>query len=302
MMTARLAPLAFVAILLTSADVAAQHTDSLTAAYPADRCRACAGWSESADPFRVHGNTYFVGTRGLSAILITSSEGHVLIDGGLPNTAPLIVEQIRSLGFSEADVALILNSHAHYDHAGGIAALQRASGARVAASQASAAVLEQGTPEPDDPQHASALPFPPVPNVERFMDSATLRVGPLSLTAYRTAGHTPGSTTWSWVSCEGSECLTIVYADSQTPVSDDGFLFSRNTTYRSAVADFERAFAVLESLRCDILLTPHPGASALWERRAAGSAGLIDATACRRYAAKGRQQLARRLETEAGVR
>ena len=106
-------------------------------------CPACAEWNVPQRPFRLHGDTYFVGTHGLSAILITSPQGHVLIDGGLPQSAPIIRANVESLGFHMRDVKLILNSHAHYDHAGGIAELQRASGARVLASAWSAKAMSK---------------------------------------------------------------------------------------------------------------------------------------------------------------
>jgi metallo-beta-lactamase class B len=277
----------------------AQTADSLVAPYPADRCPACARWNETRAPFRIYGNTWFVGTQGLTSLLITSPQGHVLIDGGLPDSAPLILANIRALGFDPSDIRLILNSHTHYDHAGGIAALERASGARVAASEPSAPVLERGLPGPDDPQYDIALAFPPVRDVERFQDGETLSVGPIRLTAHLTAGHTPGGTTWAWESCEGDRCLGLVYGDSQTPVSADNFRFTGSRTYPSAVADFERGFAILAKLRCDLLLTPHPGASGLWDRLAAGPEGLIDPDGCRRYASRAREQLRRRLENEA---
>lgn len=268
----------------------------MTAAYSPEQCRACAEWNAPQSPFRIFGNTYYVGPRGLSAILITSDEGHVLLDGGLPNSAPLILENIAALGFDVRDVKLILNSHAHSDHAGGIAALQRASGARVAASAPSASVLERGGSGPDDPQFGELLEYHPVGDVQRIADGETLRVGALVLTAHLTPGHTPGGTTWSWRACEGDRCLDLVYADSQTPVSAEGFLFSRNTTYPTAVADFERGFATLERISCDLLMTPHPGASSFWERQ---ESGFVDRDACRRYAQAARERLARRLTTEA---
>jgi metallo-beta-lactamase class B len=255
----------------------------------------CAEWNAPQHPFRVFGNTYFVGTHGLSAILVTSPAGHIVIDGGLAESAPLILAHIRELGFRVEDVKLILNSHDHYDHAAGIAAIQRASGATVAASPSSARVLEAGASGPDDPQFGVLASFPPVKSVRVFADGDTLRVGPLALAAHSTGGHTPGGTSWSWRSCEGSRCLEIVYADSQTPVSADGFFYTKSTTYPAGIKDFERGFAVLETLQCDILVTPHPGASALWERLAKRDAGdasaLIDSGACRRYAATARQAL-----------
>jgi metallo-beta-lactamase class B len=284
-----------VAALLVPAALAAQRPDPHTAAYPDSLCPSCAEWNAPQPPFRIHGNTYYVGTRGLAALLITGAQGHVLIDGGLPNTAPLILESVRALGFAATDIKLILNSHAHYDHAGGIRALQIASGAGVVMSEASASAVERGKAVQDDPQHAIAFDFPAVPEVTRVAHGESVAVGPLTLTTYLTAGHAPGGTTWSWESCESGRCLTIVYADSQTPVSAEGFRF----TGSGAAAAFERGFALLEGLRCDLLITPHPGASAFWERIEAGEAKLIDAEGCRRYAAAGRRQLARRLEAEA---
>lgn len=279
-----------------------QAADPLVAPYPAEECSSCAGWNEPQSPVRIHGNTYYVGTRGLGAVLIASLEGHVLIDGGLPNSAPLILENVRALGFDAADIRLILNSHAHFDHAGGIAALQRASAAPVAASPASAPVLEQGASGADDPQFGVLFDFPAVAPVETFAFGDTLRVGPLALVPYATAGHTPGGTTWSWRSCDAEGCVDLVYADSQTPVSADGFRFTDSDAYPSVVDDFRKGFAALERMPCDLLITPHPGASSFWERLASGREGLIDPDACRRYAAAGRQQLERRLEQEAGQR
>ena len=115
-------------------------------------CEPCAEWNKPLEPFQIFGNTWYVGTGGLSSILVTSDKGHILIDGGLPQSAALIAANIRKAGFKLEDVKLILNSHTHYDHAGGIAALQRASGAKVAASPLAAAALEQGGPTEDDPQ------------------------------------------------------------------------------------------------------------------------------------------------------
>lgn len=289
-------------LALSNTIAIAQTDDPLTRPYPAEDCSPCAQWNEPRAPLRVHGNTYYVGTQGLAALLITSPEGHVLIDGGLPDSAPLILENIRALGFDARDIRLILNSHAHFDHAGGIAALQRASGARVAASEPSAPVLERGSSSAGDPQYGILLDFPPVPNIQRFADGETLRVGPIAVTAHLTAGHTPGGTTWTWQSCDDAGCLDLVYADSQTPISADGFRYSDSPAYPTVLADFERGHRTLESLSCDILITPHPGASSLWKRLEAGPDGLIDRDACKRYAAAARKLLERRLEAERGTR
>lgn len=286
-------------IAISAANVTAQSADSLTRWYTDAQCPSCATWNARQSPVKIHGDTYYVGTRGLTALLITSPDGHVLIDGGLPNSAPVILDNIRALDFKVEDVRLILNSHAHFDHAGGIAALHRASGARVAASLPSAPVLDHGRSIEGDPQHGALLDFPAVPNVARFADGDTLRVGRIAVTAHLTPGHTPGGTTWTWRSCDAAGCVDLVYADSQTPISAEGFRFSDSP---AAITGFQRSFAALETLPCDILISPHPGASALWERLEKGSTGLIDRDACRKYAATARQQLERRLETERSSR
>ncbi len=284
-------------VLLTP--LAAPFVASLHAqAYSAKDCPSCAAWNAPHAPVKLHGNTYYVGTDGLTALLITSSAGHVLIDGGLPESAPLIARNIEALGFRLQDVKLILNSHDHYDHAGGVAELARVTGANVAASPPSAATLRAGRSGPNDPQFAMILAFPKVPRVRVIADGDTLRVGSLAVAAHFTPGHTAGGTSFSWQSCEADRCLDMVYADSQTPISDDTFRFSGDSRYPTVREDFARGHAVLERLRCDVLLTPHPGASRLWERLAPGGGGLIDPAACARYAATARAALAKRLETE----
>jgi metallo-beta-lactamase class B len=290
-------------LALTPISLLAQAHDSTLSVQPTPGCTSCAEWNAPQQPLRVYGNTYYVGTHGLGAILVTSSEGHVLIDGGLPESAPSIIASIRALGFRVEDIKLILNSHAHFDHAGGIAALQRASGATVAASPWSARVLERGKSLPEDPQYEISIPYQPVHAVRVIADGETLRVGSLALTAHFTPGHTPGGTSWSWQSCdEAGRCLDLVYADSQTPVSADGFSFTHSDTYPSALQDFERGFAVLERLSCDVLLTPHPSASSLWEKIARREQGtkdaLVDSGACKRYAADARTKLAQRVAGE----
>jgi metallo-beta-lactamase class B len=271
----------------------------------ARECSSCAVWNVSQKPFRIFGNTYYVGTHGLSSILITSPHGDVLVDGALTESAPLILANIRSLGFRPEDVKVILNSHVHYDHAGGIEALRRATGASVAASRWSAAALEAGKAIPGDPQIGIALPYPAVRSVRAIADGEVVKAGDVEITAHFTGGHTPGGTTWTWKACEGDRCLDVVYADSQAPVSADDFLFTKSTTYPNALADFEHSFSVLESLSCDVLLTPHPGASSLFERLAARDSGnanaFVDRDACRRLVKDARRQLDERIAREKGA-
>ncbi len=265
------------------------------------KCEFCAAWNAPQTPFRIYGNTYYVGTHELSSILIASDQGLVVIDGDLAEAAPQIEGNIRALGFRPEDIKLILNSHAHFDHAAGIAPLQRFSGAKVAASPWSAQVLRRGTAAPDDPQHDLAPPpMQPVPKVETIRDGQTLRVGPLALTAHFTPGHTPGGTSWSWTSCEQQRCLHIVYADSLTAVSADNYRF---TDHSDLVAGFEKSFAALETMPCEILLTPHPGFSNLLGRQEARDKGgqpdaFTDPGACKKLAQSSREGLAKRLAQE----
>ncbi len=263
---------------------------------------ACPEWNQPREPLKIFGNTWFVGTQGISAILITSDAGHVLIDAGTAAAAGSVIASIKSLGLDLRDVRLILNSHAHYDHSGGIARIQQVSGARVDASPWSAATLERGTSSREDPLYLEADSFPRVENVRVITDGEKVTIGGVTLTAHFTPGHTPGSTSWTWQSCEGDRCLNLVYADSQTPVSDSSFRYSGNERYPNVLRDFERGFALLEQLPCDILLTPHPGASQMWQRLSSGSVNqgpsLVDTTACQRYAANARQQLARKVASE----
>jgi metallo-beta-lactamase class B len=263
-------------------------------------CSQCAEWNSPQTPFRIFGDTYFVGTHGLSAVLIASDAGHVLIDGDLPESAGQIVAHIRSLGFRIQDVKIILNSHVHYDHAGGIAELQRLSGARVMASAWSAAVMKRGGVGRDDPQFGILSPIAPIKNVHEVGDGETLSVGDLRITAHFTPGHTPGGTSWTWKSCEANVCRDMVYADSLTPVSAPAFKFS---TSAHAIDDFEKSFAFLESAPCGILITAHPDASDLWDRLDARQRGatpdpMVKAGACRDLAARNREQLRQRLERE----
>ena len=162
--------------------------------------------------------------------------------------------------------------------------------------------MRTGTSKPGDPQLPIAFGYPAVSGVETFTFEDTLRVGPIAIVPHATAGHTPGGTTWSWRSCEAGRCLAFVYADSQTPVSSDDFLFTKSAAYPNAIADFERGFATLEGLSCDVLVTPHPAVSSLWSRVSPtdGTIGpaFVDPSACKRYVASARRALEERVAKE----
>jgi len=269
------------------------------------KCDSCERWNTPQKPFKIFGNTYYVGVKGLAAILIATPRGLVLLDGGLPQSAPLIEQNIRSLGFAIKDIKWILNSHAHYDHAGGIAALQRDSEARIAASISGAQALQAGRAPEDDPQFAfgESMNFPSVKKVKKMKDGEKLRIGKAEITAHSTPGHTPGGTTWTWNSCEGNRCLTIVYADSLNAISAPGFRFSGGKNQPDITKTFKASIEKVANLPCDILLTVHPELSSILDKAEDFQSNLsenpfIDPQACRKYAENATQRLEQRLAEE----
>ena len=259
-------------------------------------CGDSTDWDKPAPPVRIHANTYLVGTCGISSILITGDEGHVLIDGGTEAGAELIAANIRALGFKLKDIRYLLVSHEHFDHVGGIARLQQLTGATLVTSAAAEKVLDTGVASTDDPQSGMHKPFRAA-NVGRVIaDGGEVRLHDLSVTAMTTPGHTPGALSWRWESCDGGVCRTMVYADSLSPISRDDYKFSDHPAYLAAYRD---SLAKIAASRCEILLTPHPSASAMKERMT-GKQKLFDPNGCRDYAAALTKRLDERLTKEKG--
>jgi len=252
------------------------------------------GWDDRAPPRRIFGNTWYVGTCGITALLVTSPQGHVLIDGATEPAGPAIAANIEALGFKLADIEFILGSHEHSDHAGGLAYLQRDTGAPVLALATAAATLRRGATDRDDPQFGQLDAYPPVADVRIIADGQAVQLGDLKLVAHATPGHAPGSTSWTWRSCEGAHCANIAYADSLSAISNKQYRFGDHPGYAAA---FRRSIDIVAALPCDILLTPHPLASDLFARLD-GKASLIDPNACRRYADGARANFERRLQEE----
>lgn len=219
------------------------------------------GGQKYAEPFRIAGNFYYVGANDIAAFLITGPQGHVVIDGGYPGTAPMIAASIEELGFDIKDVKVLLNSEPHGDHAGGLAELQRMSGAELWASEASAPVIESGGDDRDLILPLRALmwsgliSYPPARVDHRFRDGAAIRVGSISLTAHVTGGHTRGCTSWSFPVHDRGRVLTVVSACSLKVLG--------GMRYPQQRADLERSFRVLRSLPADIWVTSH---ARLWGR------------------------------------
>lgn len=262
-------------------------------------CERCDGWNEPQEPFRVHGNTWYVGTDGLSSFLIETDDGLILLDGGLPQSAALIDANIRAIGFDPLDIRAILVSHAHFDHAGGVAAMQRFSGANVFSSEAGAVTLASGRLEEDDPQYVVDTDegsFPAVKNVTAVGDGEFVSVGSVDVKANYTPGHTTGSVTWTWESCALNTCLNVVYADSLTAVSAQGFSFVSSGAADRMVESAGR----IADLPCDILLSPHPFFFGMYdklERRDEGNP-FVNSFACTFYAESALDWLEQRLDAE----
>lgn len=219
------------------------------------------GGQQPVEPFRIAGNLHFVGTNDVSAFLLTGPAGHILLDGGYPGSASMIVASMAQLGFDIRDVRVLLNSDPHTDHAGGLAALKEASGAELWASEPSAYSLASGGDDPDilSPLRlllrARIIGYPRVAVDQRFSDGATISVGPVHVTAHVTGGHTRGCTSYSFQVQEDGEALDVVSACSL------GILGV--SKYPGQEADLERSLRVLRSLPVDIWVTSH---NQLWGR------------------------------------
>jgi len=292
---------AILGIALSGGTAMAQdHDDPLTRPIAPEHARR---WLAPTPPTRIHGNSYFVGFGGVSVVLIDTGAGLILIDGAVPQAAREVEANIRRLGFRIEDVRYILSTEPHWDHAGGIAALARDSGARVIASAPAARVFRTGRIGGDDPQAAELVPFPAVANVRAMADGERLRLGNTVVTARATPGHTAGSMSWTWRSCDGGQCYHVVFGSSLNAVSADGYRFS-DPAHRTVVAAFRRSFAIMRALPCDILISAHPEQSGGDERFRRVQAGerpnpFVDANACRAYADQTERRLEMRLATEA---
>ena len=263
----------------------------------ASACGESTDWEKPAPPVRIHGNTYLVGTCGIAAVLVTGTEGHILIDAGTEKGADLVADNIRFLGFVPSEVRIHLHSHEHHDHVGGMSRLQQLSGGRLIASAPAAEVFRTGAAIGGDPQAGVSKPFPAA-RVDRIVkDGDNIRLGNLQLTAIATPGHTAGAMSWRWESCDGGVCRTMVYADSLTPVSRDDYKFS---DHPDIVAAFRASLAKIAGSRCEILMTPHPSASAMKER-ITGARPLFDTAGCRNYADMLTRRLNDRLAGEAAA-
>lgn len=277
------------AALFAAACAAPALADPLTAPI---ECEDCAVWNQAEPPVHLFGNSWYVGVAGLSSVAIATKEGLILLDGDMPQSVSLIEANLKAIGHDVREVKLILVSHEHFDHVGGVAALQRDSGARVLAGAAAAKALGQGHLTEADPQYQAndKYTYPKVAPVQIVEDGQQVSLGEVTMTAHRTPGHTPGGTSWSWKSCDRGKCLDMVYSDSLTAFSFEGYRFA------PVAETFRASIAKVRALPCDILVTTHPAASGFWKKVEKGN--LLDPDGCRTLADGAEAALERRLAQE----
>jgi metallo-beta-lactamase class B len=225
-----------------------------------------ASWTAPTEPFKVAENLYYVGTEGLSAWLLTGDQGHVLIDGAMPTSGGPILASIRKLGFKPTDVKVILNTHAHFDHSGGLAELKTATGAKLAAAQGDVSALESG--KYIGSEDVAAFDTPPV-KVDRVLkDGDKVTVGSITLTANVTPGHTRGCTTWTFpLKVDGQVRQALLYCS--TSVAANRLVSKeKGPQYPGIVADYEKSFARLKAMKADVFLAPHAEQMGLAAKRA----------------------------------
>lgn len=209
-------------------------------------------WNQPVKPFRIIGNIYYVGASDISSYLIVTPKGHILLDSGFLETVPQIEQNVVQLGFRLEDVKILINSHAHYDHAGGLAQLKRLTGATLMTSEADAVLLAAGGK--GDPNFGDRFLFEPVKADRILLDGDKVKLGDITMVAHLTPGHTKGNTTWTMTVDEDKQRYNVVFAGSTTA---PGYKLVNNPNYPQIVADYRRTFQVLKSLPCDVFLAPH---------------------------------------------
>ena len=221
-------------------------------------------WNAPFPPFRLIGNVHYVGASGISSFLITTPEGHVLIDTGFEKTVPRIRDSVVKLGFKLSDIKIILNSHAHLDHAGGHALMKELTGARIMMSEADAASLASGGTNDFTPYSKEMISYRPAKAERILRDGDRVTLGGTKLTCLLTPGHTKGCTTWTMDVTENGKLHHVLFFGSTSILP--GVPLVNNAQYPGIADDFAASFKKLKSLPCDVFLAPHPGFFRLQEK------------------------------------
>ena len=227
-----------------------------------------AAWNKPTEPFKIIDNVYYVGTNGLASYLITSPQGHILVDTVMPEATSQIKANIEKLGFKVTDIKYLVNTHAHIDHTGGLAEMKQASGAQMIAGEADKPLLEGGYYP--GAQEDSALAFPPVKVDRTVREGDKVTIGDVTLTARETPGHSPGCTSWEFSVKDGDATRSVLIFCSGTVALNH---LVPNPTYPGIVTDYRRTFARAKDMKVDVLLAPHPEMYRMQDKRAMLSDG-----------------------------
>jgi metallo-beta-lactamase class B len=272
-------------VLLISFSISAQKTEEERS------------WNQPVEPFRIAGNIYYVGASDVTSYLITTPKGHILIDSGFPETVPQIKANIAKLGFKLADVRIILNSHAHYDHAGGIAELKRLTGAKFYASEKDLPLFKTGGL--GDPNYGDRFPFEAITPDSTFKDGKKIKLGGTTIRANITSGHTPGCTSWTTSVLENNITRNAIFVCS---TSAPGYRLVDNAKYPNIISDYQATFARLKKIPVDIFLASHGNAYDLENKiaklKAGGPNPFIDPDGYRAYLKQSEENFQRSLEAQ----
>jgi metallo-beta-lactamase class B len=260
-------------------------------------------WNEVAEPTRIIGPIHFVGTKGLGAFLITTSEGHVLLNTGMPGSGRMIEASIRKLGFKPEDVRLLLANHAHVDHVGGHAYVRKISGARVAMMEAEVPLLESGAKTDFHYAKSPDFAFEPVKVDWVLHDGDTIKLGDVAITALHTPGHTKGSTTFTMNVVDGGKAYAVAFPNGASV--NPGYRLVRDPSYPGIADDYRRTLHVFETLKPDVWLMPHNEAYGFEAKRARadreGARAWVDPDGYREWAAAQRDRVEAATKREVGA-
>lgn len=304
------APILAAALALGSAAAGAQQlpVQRPTAAELAENnalflalARKALHWEVPEEPLHIAGPIHFVGTKGLGVFLFVTGEGLILMNTGMPSSGPMIEDSIRKLGFRPEDLKIIINGHAHIDHAGAIASLKEKYGARLAVMREDVAAMESG--DKGDFKYADDFVYPPAKVDIVLRDGDTVRLGEVVLTAYLTPGHTRGATTWVTQVSEGGKPYLVVFPDGAG--FNPGYRLVRNPSYPGIADDYRGTHHALEMLKPDIWLAQHNEyydlAGKRERARTEGAAAWVDPEGYRRFIAGKKRAFEDEVDAEMGV-
>jgi metallo-beta-lactamase class B len=280
---------AFACLLMASASASAQNAPE---------------WTEPFPPFRIAGNLYYVGSKGLANYLVTTPQGHILVNSDLEANVPMIRASIEKLGFKFSDVKILLISHAHWDHDAGSAMIKKLTGAKYMVMEGDVPVVESGGKADFQYGNDSATLYPPA-RVDRMLhDGDKVILGDVVLEAHLTPGHTKGCTTWTLSVRDGDKTYQAVIIGS--PNVNPGYRLVDNPNYPTIAQDYERTFRVLKSLKCDLFLGAHGsyfGLEAKYASMKAGAANpFVDEKGCAAFVSQKETEFRAEYEKQRGAR